>query len=76
MVTSPASPEVLIVKQLVLPTSVTEKQFLYLLCYVSACPDFSDHIVRYDISSERMQGSYGPCECSRLQIWLTDGQQT
>jgi hypothetical protein len=36
MVTGPASPEGKIAKQVVLMTNLAEKQFEYLLCYVSA----------------------------------------
>jgi len=36
--------------------------------------DFSDQIVRQDYSSVFLQVSYGPCQCSRLQIKLIDEQ--
>jgi len=36
--------------------------------------DFSDQIVRQDHSSVCVQGSYGPCESSRLQIEWIDEQ--
>jgi len=38
--------------------------------------DFSDQIVGQDYLSVSVQGSYGPCECSRLQIKLIDTQWT
>jgi len=38
--------------------------------------DFSDQIVRQDYSSVCVQGSYGPCVCSRHQIKLIDKQWT
>jgi len=36
MVKAPTSPEVKIAKYVVLKTDLAEKQFVYLLCYVSA----------------------------------------
>jgi hypothetical protein len=38
--------------------------------------DFSDQIVRQDYSSLGVQGSHGPCECSRLHFMLIDEQRT
>jgi len=39
-------------------------------------PDSSEQILRQDYLLELVQGLYGPCECSRLQIKLIDEQWT
>ena len=36
--------------------------------------DFSDNVVRHDHASVHVQGSNAPCEGSRIQIALSDGQ--
>jgi len=51
----------------------------YTCTYFAMCQlllDFIDQIVRHDSSSMHVQGSDKPCQCSRLQISLTDHQWT
>jgi hypothetical protein len=59
-----------------LTTYLFKVQCVYITCYLSAFPDFSNQIVIHDNPSLHVQGIYILCECSALQTRLWDDQLT